>query len=419
MLQFSEGRYRSPFQGDQSTVSSDAIRHRIEADERRRLAPYASLSDESRGRRYPSSEHEYRTPYQRDRDKIIYTPSFRRLQYKTQVFVNFEGDHYRTRLTHTIEGSQIARTIARALAVNEDLVEAIALAHDLGHPPYGHASEDALDSLMKEPVVLKQLEGTSDPGGFEHNVQSLRIVDVLEGHNPRHPGLNLTWEVREGVCKHRDLPGHPEIDEFRTTPQTSLEAQIANLADEIAYDCHDVDDGLRAGLVTIEELEESRLWREALAQVKLDPGDTDSQEQRYRAVKTLVDRLVTDVVTATMENIQRAGVRSASDVRECNHPLIAFSPEIAPHAASLKAFLYRRVYYHYQVVRMKEKARRLISDLFTAYLELPEQLPTHVRRRLESVPKPRAICDYIAGMTDRYAVDEHRKLFEIDVRLLP
>jgi dGTPase len=398
-------------------VVSDLIRRRIEANENAQLAPYACRSSESRGRRYPSDEHPYRTAYQRDRDKIIYTPAFRRLQYKTQVFVNFEGDHYRTRLTHTIEGSQIARTIARALAVNEDLVEAIALAHDLGHAPFGHASEDALDALMKQPAVLTRLEGTGDPGGFEHNLQSLRIVDLLEGHNPNHPGLNLTWEVREGICKHRFAPAHHELAEFQDTPQTSLEAQIADIADEIAYNCHDVDDGLRAGLVTIEELEENQLWRDALAQVRR--VSSDPQEQRYRAVKTLVDRLVTDVVMATLENIEKAGVKSADDVRHCPQPLISYSPEITPQAASLKAFLYRHVYYHYQVVRMKEKARRLISDLFNAYLEQPDQLPTHVQRRLATVPEPRAICDYVAGMTDRYAVDEHRKLFEIDVRLLP
>ncbi len=404
-------------EGNQSAVVSDLIRRRIEANETANLAPFACRSSESRGRRYSSDEHAYRSAFQRDRDKIIYTPAFRRLQYKTQVFVNFEGDHYRTRLTHTIEGSQIARTIARALGANEDLVEAIALAHDLGHAPFGHASEDALDALMKQPAVMTRLEGTGDPGGFEHNVQSLRIVDLLEGHNPNHPGLNLTWEVREGICKHRFAPAHPELAEFQETPQTSLEAQIADIADEIAYNCHDVDDGLRAGLVTIEELEENKLWRDALAQVR--GRSSDPQERRYRAVKTLVDRLVTDVITATLDNIEKAGVRSADDVRHCAHPLIGYSPEIDPHAASLKAFLYRHVYYHYQVVRMKEKARRLISELFNAYLEQPDQLPTHVQRRLATVPQPRAICDYVAGMTDRYAVDEHRKLFEIDVRLLP
>lgn len=400
-------------------MTLEFIRRRLEADEDARLAPYASRSQASRGRRYPASEPDYRTVYQRDRDKIIYTPAFRRLQYKTQVFVNFEGDHYRTRLTHTIEGSQIARTIARALGANEDLVEAISLAHDLGHAPFGHASEDALDELMKQPVVLKRLEGTGDAGGFEHNLQSLRIVDLLEGHNPAHPGLNLTWEVREGICKHRFASTRPELAEFRETPQTSLEAQIADVADEIAYNCHDVDDGLRAGLVTLEALEENQLWRDALAVVKLGPDATDPQERRYRAVKSLIDRLVTDVVTTTLANLRASGVQSADDVRRCDQPLVGYSSEIGAQAASLKGFLYRQVYYHYQVVRMKEKARRLISELFNAYLEQPDQLPDHVQRRLDSVPAPRAICDYIAGMTDRYAVDEHRKLFEIDVRLLP
>lgn len=416
MLQFRENLI---VEGGFTGVAHDLIRRRLEDDERARLAPYASLSACSRGRRYPAREREYRTAYQRDRDKIIYTPSFRRLQYKTQVFVNFEGDHYRTRLTHTLEGSQIARTIARALRLNEDLVEAVALAHDLGHPPYGHASEDALNALMSQPATLARLEGTADPGGFEHNYQSLRIVDYLEGHNPDHPGLNLTWEVREGICKHRPTPVHPEMVEFQETPSPSLEAQIANLADEIAYDCHDVDDGLRAGLVTIEQLEENRLWRDALAQVRRERGPADSHEQRYRAVTALIDRLVTDVIRASSRNIREDGVASADDVRRCEHPLIGFSPEIAPDAASLKAFLYRHVYYHYQVVRMKEKARRLIADLFNAYLEQPDQLPTHVQQRLECVPRPRAICDYLAGMTDRYAVEEHRKLFAIDVRLLP
>lgn len=398
---------------------SDLIRRRIEEGEHARLAPYACFSDQTRGRRYPAVEHDYRTAFQRDRDKVIYTPAFRRLQYKTQVFVNFEGDHYRTRLTHTLEGTQIARTIARALAVNEDLVEAISLAHDLGHPPFGHASEDTLDALMRQPVVLRQLEGTGDPGGFEHNLQSLRIVDLLEGHNPSHPGLNLTWEVREGICKHRSDPADPRLAEFCQTPQPSLEAQIADFADEIAYNCHDVDDGLRAGLVSLDDLEENQLWRDAIARVRREHRALDPQEWRYRAVTALIDRLVTDAVAATLENIARAGVRSVEDVRQYERPLIGFSPEIAPHAASLKAFLYRRVYYHFQVVRMKEKARRLITELFNAYLDHPEQLPSHVQRRLESVPAPRAICDYIAGMTDRYAVEEHRRLFEIDIRLLP
>src|SRR5262249_38895689 len=260
-----------------------SIRARIEANENAKLAPYTSCSTNSRGRRYPSTEHEYRSAYQRDRDKVIYAPAFRRLQFKTQVFVNFDGDHYRTRLPHTIEASQIARTISRAIAVNEDLVEAIVLAHDLGHAPFGHASEEALHNLMTQPSAMALIAGTADPGGFEHNVQSLRIVDLLEGHSPDHPGLNLTWEVREGIAKHPFTPGYPELAEFQATPQPGLEAQIADVADEIAYDCHDVDDGLRAGLVTIAELEENPLWRDTLLRVRRMPGLDHPNDVRYQA----------------------------------------------------------------------------------------------------------------------------------------
>jgi dGTPase len=400
---------------------SELVRGRIEDAEAARLAPFASLSSGSRGRRYPSSEHAYRSAYQRDRDKVIYTPAFRRLQYKTQVFVNFEGDHYRTRLTHTIEATQIGRTIARALAVNEDLVEAIILGHDLGHAPFGHASEESLNELMTQPAVLKLLAGSVDPGGFEHNVQGLRIVDLLEGHNPEHPGLNLTWEVREGICKHRFTPGYPEFREFQGTVQVGIEAQIADVADEISYDCHDVDDGLRAGLLDVDELSDNRLWSEALASVHRNPRVTDPADVRYGAVRTMIDHLVTNVIDTTIANVKSQGVASPDDVRACPTRLVDFSPEIRPHAASLKTFLYTHLYYHFQVVRMKEKARRLIGEIFNAYLEQPDQLPTHVRHRVspDGLTLPRAICDYISGMTDRYAVDEHRKLFEIDVKLLP
>ena len=400
---------------------SELVRVRLEDSEADRLAPFASLSARTRGRRHPSGEHAYRTAYQRDRDKVIYTPSFRRLQYKTQVFVNFEGDHYRTRLTHTIEATQIGRTIARALAVNEDLVEAIILGHDLGHAPFGHASEESLNDLMHQPAVMKLQAGSSDPGGFEHNVQSLRIVDLLEGHNPDHPGLNLTWEVREGICKHRFMPGYPQFQEFQTTSQVGIEAQIADIADEISYDCHDVDDGLRAGLLDVEELTDNRLWKEALAAVHQNSRITERADIQYTAVTTLIDRLVTNTIEATQENVIRLGVRSPDDVRACPSRLVDFSPEVRPQAASLKTFLYTHLYYHYQVVRMKEKARRLIDEIFNAYLDQPSQLPTSVQRRVgpDGLTLPRAICDYVAGMTDRYAVDEHRKLFEIDVKLLP
>jgi len=275
--------------------------------------------------------------------------------------------------------------------------------------------------LMTQPVVLKLLAGTGDPGGFEHNVQSLRIVDQLEGHRPEYPGLNLTWEVREGICKHRFTPGYRELEEFQATPQLSLESQIADIADEIAYDCHDVDDGLRAGLLTIDNLADNPLWRDVLGSIQAMPGLTEPADIRYRAVKTLIDELVTNVVESTLTNLSETGVRSPDDVRNCARPLVDFSPEIKLHAGSLKTFLYTYVYYHFQVVRMKEKARRLIQEVFNAYLEEPQQLPSHIQKHETAarVPLPRAICDYIAGMTDRYAVDEHRKLFDIDVRLLP
>jgi dGTPase len=400
---------------------SEIVRRRIEGDEEARLAPFASRSRKTRGRRYPATEHAYRSAYQRDRDKIIYTPAFRRLQYKTQVFVNFEGDHYRTRLTHTIEASQIGRTIARAVGANEDLVEAIILAHDLGHAPFGHASEEALNDLMTQPAVLRLLGGSNDPGGFEHNLQSLRIVDTLEGHSPEHPGLNLTWEVREGICKHRYTPGFPQLSEFQETPQVGIEAQIANIADEISYDCHDVDDGLRAGLLDVDELSDNRLWKDALATTRETSGLTEPVDIRYQAVKTLIDKLVTDVIDATLASVEVNRIESPDDIRACLGRVADFGPDIRPHAASLKTFLYTHLYYNYQVVRMKEKARRLIGEIFNTYLEQSQQLPPHVRQRigLDGLTLPRAICDYIAGMTDRYALEEHRKLFEIDVKLLP
>jgi dGTPase len=274
---------------------------------------------------------------------------------------------------------------------------------------------------MTQPAVVKLLAGSGDPGGFEHNLQSLRIVDTLEGHNPDHPGLNLTWEVREGICKHRFMPGYPQLREFQETPQPGIEAQIADIADEISYDCHDVDDGLRAGLLDIDELADNTLWRDTLASVLATPGVTEKADIQYRAVKTLVDRLVTNVIDTSLTNIENYRISSPNDVRAMPTRIVDFSADIRPQAASLKTFLYNHLYYHYQVVRMKEKARRLIGEVFNAYLDQPNQLPTHVQRRIGShgVTQPRAICDYIAGMTDRYAVDEHRKLFEIDVKLLP
>lgn len=397
----------------------DSIRRAIEASEAAYLAPYASKSAESRGRACPEAEHPYRTAFQRDRDKVLYSTAFRRLQYKTQVFVNFEGDHYRTRLTHTLEAAQIGRTIARALRCNEDLVEAITLAHDLGHPPFGHASEEALDALMRRPETVDQLRRCGDPGGFDHNRQSLRILDHLEGHHPERRGLNVSWEVREGVAKRHSTEGIAQLAELRETSQPSLEAQIANLADEIAYNCHDIEDGMRAGIIRLEDLHENPLWVQAMVEVSSRYGDVPRLVLESRTVHNVIDRLVTDAIVTTQQNLERWRIRTVDDVRGCVEPLVGLSESVAAANRDLKHFLYTRVYYHYQVARMKEKAKRLVTQIFETYLARPNQLPEQVQERLEAEPLPRVLCDYIAGMTDRFAVDEHRRLFEIDIRLLP
>ena len=400
-------------------MSAPSIREHLEAIEIETLAPYAVASRTTRGRRYPGEEHPYRTAYQRDRDRVIHSRAFRRLEYKTQVFVNFEGDHYRNRLTHTLEATQIARTISRALRVNEDLTEAISLAHDLGHPPFGHAGQDALHELMARPEVVAQFTTPSDRGGFEHNRQSLRIVDWLEGKNPRYPGLNLTWEVREGIAKHRFVQSDPALAEFRISPHPSIEAQIANVADEIAYTCHDIDDALRAGLITPEQLAQSTLWQTAVDQVGQKHRPDDEPGRRFRAVEWLIDRLVTDVVDTTAKNLEAMRITSEHEARWAAYPVVAFSDDLGPLATELKRLLFHLVYNHYLVVRMKEKARRLLRDLFLAYHEAPQQLPPGVQRQLECVPTARVICDYVSGMTDRFAVEEHRRLYEFDLRVLP
>lgn len=396
-----------------------SIRERLERFERESLAPYAAKSSQSRGRRHAGPEHAYRTAYQRDRDRVLHSRAFRRLEYKTQVFVNFEGDHYRNRLTHTLEGTQIARTIARALRLNEDLVEAICLAHDLGHPPFGHAGQDALAAMMERPEVAADFAGSDDPGGFEHNRQSLRIVDYLEGRNPRYPGLNLTWEVREGIAKHRFAAGDPTLAEFQISPHPTLEAQIANLADELAYTCHDVDDALRAGLLSFDDLAPSTLWQAAVAAVQPRFSSAGDYRLGARAVEWMIDRLTTDVIETTERAIQEAGIITEAEARHAPSPLVTFSEELGPAARQLKRLLFERVYTHHLVARMKEKARRLLTDIFLAYHQYPEQLPDGPRRYLDEAPLARVVCDYVAGMTDRYAVEEHRRLFEFDVRLLP
>ncbi|MEA3459202.1 MAG: deoxyguanosinetriphosphate triphosphohydrolase [Chloroflexota bacterium] len=374
-------------------------REELEEMEAERLAPYAMKSRDSRGRAYPEEEHPYRSAFQRDRDRILHTTAFRRLEYKTQVFVNYEGDYYRTRLTHTLEVAQIGRTIARALLANEDLVEAIALAHDLGHTPFGHSGEEALHELM------------ADHSGFEHNRQSLRIVEKLEKRYPNFRGLNLTWETREGISKHKteyDMsPGFGYEPEKRAT----LEGQIVNAADEIAYNTHDLDDGLRAGLIAPQQLSGITLWEKVLDSVGVRGGEF-TEMNRHRVIRRLIGFEVTEVIGATSRRLEENKMRSVEELRSLPHDVVDFSEEMVEANRELKDFLLKNLYRHYRVVRMQAKAKRFISRLFQAYIEEPAQLPDSTRERLKEDDLYRVVCDYIAGMTDRYALEEYTKLFE-------
>jgi dGTPase len=373
------------------------------------LRAWAQTSRESRGRRYPEDEHPYRSPYQRDRDRIIHSRAFRRLEYKTQVFVNHEGDHYRTRLTHSIEVCQIGRTVARALALNEDLVESLALSHDLGHAPFGHLGEEVLNGLLQ------------GHGGFNHNRQTLRIVEHLEDRYPRFPGLNLTWEVREGIAKHSgpiDVSRAPEFAEYEPELQPPLEAQMIDLVDEIAYNHHDLDDGLESNLLSIGHLADlvpifGREFRDAGRQ---HPAATPRQ-QRNQALRGTIDRLVSDLVQTTAENIDRADVKTVDDVRRAGRALVGLSEEVATENRVLKKYLGTHLYRHPRIERMKDKSRRILLALFVRYLENPLLLPVAHRPSTDDEPAERRIADYIAGMTDRYAVDEHCRLFDPSVRV--
>ncbi|MDD5439649.1 MAG: deoxyguanosinetriphosphate triphosphohydrolase [Candidatus Omnitrophica bacterium] len=375
-------------------------RKQLEQREQLTLAPYAVKSRNTRGRVYEEPEHDYRSIYQRDADRIIYSTAFRRLEYKTQVFVNHEGDYYRTRLTHTLEVAQIARTIARTLRLNEELVQAIALAHDLGHTPFGHAGEDALARLM------------AGHGGFEHNSHGLRVVELLEQRYPDFPGLNLSFEVREGVAKHRTsfdrMPAAPDIDHG----PPSLEAQTVDLADEIAYDNHDLDDGLKSGLIEEKDLASIPLWRAVEKKIKKQHPSIDYEMKKYQIVRTLIHTQVTDCVLATEKALTRNRIRDVERVRAMDKKLVGFSAPMAAMRRPLREFLLNKLYRHYRVVRMSDKAARFIESLFKVYANKPEQLPPHAAARLKEEDKYRVICDYIAGMTDRYALDEYKKFFE-------
>ncbi len=392
----------SPVENEQ--MIRPITRQELEAREEQWLAPCAMKSQDTRGRLHPEGEDPFRTVYRRDRDRIIHSTAFRRLEYKTQVFVNHEGDYYRTRLTHTLEVAQIAVSIARALRLNEDLVEAVALAHDIGHPPFGHAGEDALRELMK------------DHGGFDHNLQGLRIVDLLEERYPSFPGLNLTWEVRESINKHRTPYDHEGLRvDLEPNISPLLESQIADIADEIAYDNHDVDDGLTSGLIREEELQGLALWEGARAAVEQQArGASMTPEiRKYQIVRTLIDRQITDLIDTSSKRLHQLHIASIDDVRRCPERLLAFSEEMAALRKPLKIFLWKRLYQHYRVIRMADKAKRFLTELFEVYLKKPTQLPNTTRSRLERGEEPaRVVCDYIAGMTDRYCLEEYKKLFD-------
>ncbi len=378
------------------------IRTRAEREklEQETLAPYAQRSGESAGRAHPEPPHPYRTEYERDRARIIHSRAFRRLEYKTQVFLNGTGDHLRTRLTHTMEVASISRTIARALALNEDLAEAIALAHDLGHPPFGHSGEKTLDALMR------------GHGGFDHNMQSLRIVEVVEAKYPRFAGLNLSWEVREGLRKHAKFYDPPPRRSGEKHPSPSLEAQIANLADEITYYSHDLDDGLDFHLVTSEQLGALDGWRHSHEEVRGHFPKLKGKALHGYVIRCLIDRQVQDVIGTSAALIDAAGVRSAAEVRARPRPLIRYSAPLLRANRELRKFLYQNLYYHPRVAGANDRACQRLRDVFGAYLRDAKLLGQATARRVRRDGLHRTVCDYLSGMTDRYLIEEHARLFE-------
>ncbi len=376
-------------------------REEYEQRERETLAPYAALSAESRGREYPEPACPHRAQFQRDRDRVIHCEAFRRLEYKTQVFVNHEGDYYRTRLTHTLEVAQIARGIARTLRLNEDLAEAIALAHDLGHTPFGHRGETALNELM------------ADHGGFEHNRQSFRVVTYLERRYPAFNGLNLTYEVREGIVKHTGEYDAPDVPSFKTQGYPSLEAQVVNAADQIAYINHDLDDGLKSGMLTYDVLECAPLWQDALMTMRRDYPQAPEKIQKYQTIRRLMHLLITDLQDETKSRLTALKVATFADVRERGKDVVAHSDEIKRAMKVLLDTLFKNLYAHYHVERMAQKSARVIRDLFNGYLENAKLLPPSLYRLIQEDGLDHLhICDYIAGMTDRYALQEHARLFD-------
>jgi len=370
------------------------------------LAPYAAHSSRSRGRRHPEPAAGSRSEFQRDRDRIIHSTAFRRLEYKTQVFLNHEGDLFRTRLTHSIEVAQIARTLARSLRLNEDLVEAVSLAHDLGHTPFGHVGQDVLNECMK------------DHGGFEHNLQSLRVVDHLEEHYGAFDGLNLTFETREGILKHCSLTNARQLGElgqrFIDKKQPSLEAQVANLADEIAYNNHDIDDGLRSGLLNMKQMEEVELFARLHRQVVQQYPGLPGRRELYETIRLMITAMTADLVDESCRLLKEAAPQSIEDVRN-GPPLIRFSSKMREETTALKRFLYANLYRHYKVNRMRVKASRIVRELFEAFMTDPVLLPFDYQVASgDTMKQARKIADYIAGMTDRYAIREHKRIYSLD-----
>lgn len=382
-------------------------RQQLEEREWLTLAPYAMHNSASRGRRYPEESHPHRLDYQRDRDRIVHTTAFRRLEYKTQVFVYSEGDHYRNRLTHSIEVAQIGRTLARSLGCNEDLTEAICLAHDLGHPPFGHVGEETLNHVM------------SEYEGFDHQRQTYRILTELEQRYPDHPGLNLTYEALEGVVKHDTDYDVVDARNYHPEERGTLECQLSNLADEIAYNTSDLDDGLRSGILDPAEVGELAIAQRTLASLG-QPADANLREDmvRYRFIRRLVGIEVSDAIAATSARLDQAGVESLHDLRALPENVAVYSPDLAAENRELKRFLFEHFYRHFRVVRMAVKAERMLSNLFRAYIDEPRQLPKDTQRRAADGAEGlhRAVCDYLAGMTDRYAIQEYRRLFDIEER---
>lgn len=383
------------------TINSMSV---LEKNEDKYLAPYGCKSKYSKGRLYPDSEPAYRTRFQRDRDRIIHTSAFRRLEYKTQVFINYEGDHYRTRLTHTLEVTQIGRSIARALGANEDLVEAICLAHDLGHPPFGHSGEMTLNRLLV------------DQGGFDHNKQSFRVVTKLEKRYPDFPGLNLSWEVLEGMVKHESEYDVSDAKDFNPELRGNIETQIANVADELAYTAHDLDDGLRSRMIYPEMLAGIELWEILCANVNWSGGELDDLT-RHSMIRQLIGMEIDDVLNHSDSLLKNHSIRSVEEVQRMPFNIIGFSERMLRRNRALKDFLYNNLYRHYRVQRMSFKAGQILSELFKTYMLEPSVLPNHIQDRLEKNVPERVVCDYIAGMTDRFAIEEHQKLF--DPTLLP